>query len=160
MAAGVTYTSMGDSRDVAQRIDHALQSVGGVAAQQVIRNPYLNDDGTKKRAIENQKDDDDDDDVSDDDGDEDYSAGKPAHVRELFTRARNNRHHDVEQMLTMGMAVSSGDRFGNTVLHVACQNGDKKMAKIALRWGADIDARNMQGQSPLHYAFAYNCRYS
>jgi ankyrin repeat protein len=45
--------------------------------------------------------------------------------------------------------------LGNTLLHVASQNGNKRVVKLALRRGANINLRNNGGNTPLHYAYAY-----
>ena len=73
-------------------------------------------------------------------------------------------------MLDMGVPVNVRDAFGNTILSVSCQNGHKRVAKVrlvrtprlvrlkmmpwrpiqaALRRGADINARNFRGNTPL-----------
>jgi hypothetical protein len=36
------------------------------------------------------------------------------------------------------------------------QNGNKKMAKTALRFGANINAQNYKGNTALHYCFSYH----
>ena len=46
------------------------------------------------------------------------------------------------------------DKFGNSLLHVACQSGNKRAVKFCLRKGLDVDARNADGQTPLHHCFA------
>ena len=38
---------------------------------------------------------------------------------------------------------------------VAAQNGNKRISKLALRRGANINEVNLQGQTVLHYCFAY-----
>lgn len=43
----------------------------------------------------------------------------------------------------------------NSLIHVAAQNGNKLMAKNLLRNGANINAINGRGNSPLHFCFAY-----
>ena len=40
------------------------------------------------------------------------------------------------------------------LLHVACQSGNKRAVKFCLRKGLDVDARNADGQTPLHHCFA------
>lgn len=45
------------------------------------------------------------------------------------------------------------DENGNTILLTACQNGSKKVVKLALRYGADIDAINSSRNTALHFAF-------
>ena len=44
------------------------------------------------------------------------------------------------------------DAKGNTLLLVACQNGHKRIVKLVLREGADVNATNFQGNTALHYA--------
>jgi len=47
------------------------------------------------------------------------------------------------------------DPQGNTLLHVACQNGNKRALRFLLKQGCDINAQNRNGNTPLHYAYAY-----
>ena len=47
------------------------------------------------------------------------------------------------------------DDAGNTLLHIAAQNGNKRMVKLCMRRGSDLNAQNLNGQTPLHFAFAY-----
>ena len=47
------------------------------------------------------------------------------------------------------------DEFGNALLHIACQMGSKKLLKICLRRGANINIQNLKGQTPLHFAARY-----
>jgi ankyrin repeat protein len=43
---------------------------------------------------------------------------------------------------------------GNTLLHVSSQNGRKRVAKLLLRSGADLNAQNNNGPV-LHFSFSY-----
>ena len=76
-------------------------------------------------------------------------------VENVFSLARHNRFEEVERILTRGVPPDARDDCGNTILIIACQNGHKRIAKVALRRGADIDARNYQGHTALHYCLAY-----
>ncbi|KAL7528461.1 hypothetical protein ACHAXR_002457 [Thalassiosira sp. AJA248-18] len=38
---------------------------------------------------------------------------------------------------------------------IACQNGNKRIAKLCLRRGSQINNRNLNGNSCLHFAFGY-----
>jgi len=78
-----------------------------------------------------------------------------AEIKDLFTKAINNRHNAVEEMLAANLDPNTKDEHGNTILHVASQNGNKRLIKVALRWGASINEQNKQGQTALHYLFAY-----
>ena len=75
----------------------------------------------------------------------------------IFSRVRNNRHGDVEDMLTGPHAVDPDirDAHGNTVLAVATQNNRKRIVKAAVRAGVRLDAQNTQGQTAMHFAYAY-----
>jgi hypothetical protein len=76
-------------------------------------------------------------------------------LRALFSRARHGRYKDVEAMLEGGLSANLRDEYGNTLLTVAAQNGNKRIAKICLRQGCNINAQNFRGQTALHYCFAF-----
>lgn len=44
------------------------------------------------------------------------------------------------------MPIDYQNELGLTLLHVAAQNGNKRIAKLCLRKGADINKRNSNGQ--------------
>ena len=48
------------------------------------------------------------------------------------------------------------DQFGNTLLLIAAQNGNMKIAKMLFAKGANVNHQNKQGQTALHYAMEYN----
>ena len=54
--------------------------------------------------------------------------------------------------------VNKSDEFGNTMLSLACQNGNVKVAKYLVSKGANPSHQNKQGQSPAHFAIAYKVR--
>lgn len=56
---------------------------------------------------------------------------------------------EVEVLLERGVPVDIQDQYGNTILAIACQNGLKKLAKVALRRGCDINLQNNIGNTPL-----------
>lgn len=76
-------------------------------------------------------------------------------VEDIFSYARHGRCEDIERLLDRGIPLNVRDEYGNTLLIIACQNGNKKVAKLVLRRGADINARNHKGNTPLHYCFHY-----
>jgi ankyrin repeat protein len=76
-------------------------------------------------------------------------------VEDVFSYARHNRIDELNGVLDRGVPVNVKDKFGNTLLCIACQNGWKRIAKAVLRRGADINAQNHKGNTPLHFAFSY-----
>ena len=79
----------------------------------------------------------------------------PAGV-DVFSLARHNRYDALKAMLTSReVDVGVRDAKGNTLLLVACQNGLRRIAKLVLREGADIDAVNKQGNTALHFCHMY-----
>ena len=76
-------------------------------------------------------------------------------VEDIFSYARHGRCADIERLLDRGIPINVRDHFGNTMLTIACQNGNKRVAKCVLRRGADINAKNQKGNTPLHYCFHY-----
>jgi hypothetical protein len=76
-------------------------------------------------------------------------------IDDIFSFARHNRVEEVERLLDRGVPVNVRDSSGNTILIIASQNGHKRVAKCALRRGADINAKNYKGNTPLHFCFTY-----
>lgn len=76
-------------------------------------------------------------------------------VEDIFSYARHGRVEGIERLLDRGIPLNVRDEFGNTILLIACQNGNKRIAKAVLRRGADINARNHKGNTPLHYCYTY-----
>ena len=74
----------------------------------------------------------------------------------FFSNIRNNRVAEVQEQLLQGLPVHVVDRQGSGPLHLACQVGSKRMVKTLLRWGCDVNAQNYQGNTALHYCFAYH----
>lgn len=76
-------------------------------------------------------------------------------VENIFSFARHNRVEEVERLLDRGVPPDTRDESGNTLLIIGCQNGHKRIVKLALRRGADIDTQNYNGCTGLHFCFAY-----
>ena len=51
--------------------------------------------------------------------------------------------------------IDTREKHGNTLLILACQRGDKKLAKFLLRRGASMNLQNHSGNTCLHYLNAY-----
>lgn len=51
--------------------------------------------------------------------------------------------------------LNNVDEHGNTLVHIAAQTGNIKICKLLLRKGANPNHQNKQGQTPGHFAVAY-----
>ena len=107
------------------------------------------------------------------------SLSEAEEIDNLFSLVRHDHRGDVKAALrdlaaaaavlpsAMGGLETLRDGDGNTLLHVACQNGLKKMAKLILRHqqkrvGGDserfarlVEATNTNGRTPLQYCAIY-----
>jgi len=61
----------------------------------------------------------------------------------------------VEEALLNGFDVDAIDKNGNTLLLTAAQNGLKRMSKMLLCYGANINVQNKKRAKRLHYCFKY-----
>ena len=84
-----------------------------------------------------------------------YGNVPPETAKLVFKKVRNNKVDEVAALMDDGVPPDIRDESGNTLLAVACQNGHKRLTRAMLKRGADINAQNRRGQSPLHYCFAF-----
>ncbi len=75
---------------------------------------------------------------------------------DIFSLARHGRYIELESLFLNGIDPDSKDNFGNTILIIAAQNGNKRIAKMALRYGAQINMFNIMGNTALHFCYEYN----
>jgi hypothetical protein len=94
-------------------------------------------------------------DVSDVDDASCEGGRKNADDHKVFRRIRHGRVADVAAAVSSGVDVDIRDRFGNTPLVVAAQNDRKRISKLLVKAGADLNAVNVAGNSALHYCYAY-----
>jgi len=78
--------------------------------------------------------------------------------RKLCSLVRHAKFTDAEAMLNQAdwnVPIDYQSDTGNTILHIAAQNGSKRLVKLCLRRGAFLDIQNLNGQTALHFAFGY-----
>lgn len=64
-------------------------------------------------------------------------------------------HRCVQQLLQHGASVNSRtEEEGDTALHVAARHGLSDHVQLLLRYGAELEAENEEGQTPLNAACA------
>ena len=103
----------------------------------------------------------------DDDGGSSWggsSAGNDSMVIEAFSRARHGRVKELQKLFSSGVDPRVRDGNGLTLLHIACQNNQRRSAKLVLK-STDykskpprlemIDAQTNNGHTALHFCFAY-----
>jgi len=82
-------------------------------------------------------------------------------MSQLFSLARNSRFDELEALLNTGgpgggaVNIETRDEAGNALLLVAAQNGNRRIAKLCLRRGGNINARNNAGNTALHFCYSY-----
>ena len=97
--------------------------------------------------------------------------GVPKGGSSLEASENNNTHNEVltiqatrhanfeklEEMLDdLGVDIDTADEYGNTLLLLVAQQGNKKLCKFLLRRGAYINAQNHSGNSVMHYLHKYS----
>ena len=74
---------------------------------------------------------------------------------DIFSYARHGHYKELEKLFLEGINPDSKDKFGNTLLIIAAQNNNKRILKICLRYGAQINMQNLMGNTALHFAKEY-----
>lgn len=77
----------------------------------------------------------------------------PAIVRLQFMEGIGTVY--VQSVEDSAFHLSKYDEHGNTLMHVAAQNGNLRIAKLLMAKGANPNHQNKQGQTPGHFAVAY-----
>ena len=80
------------------------------------------------------------------------------YVTQIITAVKNGDLGEVENILDdhEDVKVDSEDEHGSTLLILAVQQGDRRLAKYFLRRRANINHQNHAGNTCLHFAFEYN----
>ncbi|GMH51731.1 hypothetical protein TL16_g01072 [Triparma laevis f. inornata] len=79
-------------------------------------------------------------------------------IQDAFSLARHNRYDALKELMSdelNPLHPDQSDKKGNTILLVACQNGLKRIVKLSLKMGADINATNNAGNTALHFCYMY-----
>jgi len=74
----------------------------------------------------------------------------------IYKVVKSGKTLELTNLLDKGAGTENRDEFGNTGLIAAAQNGNRRMIKVLLRYGADYDAKNKAGNTPLHYCREYH----
>jgi hypothetical protein len=79
-------------------------------------------------------------------------------VKQIFQKVRFGKYAEVDDLLAMyGEKLGKEiDEKGNTLLHVAAQNGHKRLAKTFLRIGVSLVSTNQDGRTPAQLAHHFN----
>lgn len=81
-----------------------------------------------------------------------------ADFERVCSLCRHSKFAEVESMVNQpdwNVPVDYQNDMGNTLLHIVTQNGNKRLVKLSLRRGADLNMQNLTGQTALHFAFGY-----
>merc|ERR1719436_2247219 len=74
----------------------------------------------------------------------------------VFSFVRHNRYEAVEALITQEVdTLKATDERGNTLLHIACQNNNRRIVKLLIKNGISVNEQNAKGNTPLHYCSQY-----
>eukprot|EP00928_Gymnodinium_smaydae_P095095 TRINITY_DN811_c0_g1_i1.p1 TRINITY_DN811_c0_g1~~TRINITY_DN811_c0_g1_i1.p1 ORF type:complete len:1218 (+),score=283.26 TRINITY_DN811_c0_g1_i1:59-3712(+) len=75
----------------------------------------------------------------------------------IFSFVRHNHYESVEALIQQNMEVTGAkDEAGNSLLHIACQNNNRRIAKLLLASRIDVNDQNRRGNTALHYCYQYD----
>ena len=75
---------------------------------------------------------------------------------QVFSMCRNGRFKRLSEALDLGFPVDTADQYGNTLLLLASQQTNQRIVEMLLDRRANINHQNNLGNTPLHYAMAYD----
>jgi hypothetical protein len=92
-----------------------------------------------------------------DDEDEDEFADFERTHTVIFSFVRHNRFEAVEALIQQEAGIlRARDENLNNLLHVACQNNNRRIAKLLIANGISVNEKNGKGNTPLHYCSQYH----
>ena len=79
---------------------------------------------------------------------------------EIFNYTRAGSIHHVQRLLSLKRASATDiTLYGTTLLHSAARSGHTQLTRLLIREGANINAQDEDGESPLHAAMARSGNY-
>ena len=81
-----------------------------------------------------------------------------ADFEKVCSLCRHAKFSEVETLVNQpdwNVPIDYQNEMGNTLLHIVAQNGNKRLIKLCMRRGANLNQQNLTGQTALHFAFGY-----
>lgn len=71
-------------------------------------------------------------------------------ITSLHDAIQNQETELASALIAQGANINKMDDKGNTPLHLAAEAGNKKIFKLLLDFGAEVDLKNKMGLTPMH----------
>lgn len=80
---------------------------------------------------------------------------------DIFRSARAGSIENIKHLFSLGKASPKDTtKFGTTLLHSASKSGNIELVRLLIQEGADVNAQDEDGESPLHGAMARSDNYT
>lgn len=77
-------------------------------------------------------------------------------IEDFFEAVEIGDTDAIKDFLDSGVDIKSVDAFRNTGLHIASRNQDLPTVKLLIEHGAEVNARNETGHTPLSLAYGHH----
>lgn len=77
----------------------------------------------------------------------------------LFLAAETGNNDEIISSIEQGSSINITNEYGWTALHISIVNNNNKTSRLLMELGADVNAQDNLGRTPLHFATIYDHTY-
>jgi ankyrin repeat protein len=79
-----------------------------------------------------------------------------AATEKAILAAKSSNLAQMEDALDEEIDINATDTYGNSLLMLACQQNSRRMVKLLLRRGANINFQSLAGNTCLHFCYSFD----